>query len=172
MIAPRETPRAAPRRRLPGHRFCPAWLHSDRFQPGVEPSVEEHEKSESRGLQGLSFPGPAVGLFARRTVEPETCVGKGPTQLLEDLVSGIVVTVETEISRSAPRLRNLLCHAHALAESAHCDQGERDLESAHADDGTGFCAENRFSDLGSARDPARPSGRPEAGATRTDRVRS
>ena len=74
------------------------------FRLGVEPSVEEHEKSESRGLQGLPFPRPGVGLLAGRMVEPETGVGKRLAQCLQVLVSGIVVAVETEIGGSAAGL--------------------------------------------------------------------
>src|SRR5258707_8617068 len=110
-------------------------------------------------------------------VEPEASVRKCLAQRLQVFVSGIGVAIETQVGGSGPL--NLLCHARPRADHTHCEQGEPERESPHTHDGTGFGVENRSevfprgshqvapaSGRLSGGRLARPSGRPEAGATK------
>src|SRR5579864_910057 len=68
------------------------------FQLGIESAVEQHQKSESRGLDRGPMSGPAVGLRPGRIVQPISGVRKSLMKSLEIGVAGIVVAIEAEVS--------------------------------------------------------------------------
>ncbi len=78
-------------------RFSEARGIGDGFQLRVEPSVEQHEKSEAGGLDRRPVPGPRVRLLAGRIVEPVPGVGKGLPQRLEVGVARVGVAVEAKV---------------------------------------------------------------------------
>ena len=69
----------------------------DRFQFGIEASVEQHEEAESGGFNGGAMAGPGIRLVAGRIVEPVSGVGESLAQGFEVGVAGVVVAVEAEV---------------------------------------------------------------------------
>ncbi len=67
------------------------------FQFSIEPSVEEHEKTEARGLAGGAVTGPSVGAFTGRRGAPVCRVRKSLVKRLQIGVAGIGVAVEAEV---------------------------------------------------------------------------
>src|SRR5579864_6398005 len=68
------------------------------FQLRVEPPIEQHQKSESRGLDRGPMSGPAVGLRPGSIVQPVSGIRESLFQSLKIGVAGIIVAIEAEVS--------------------------------------------------------------------------
>ena len=67
------------------------------FQVLVKTPIEQDEKSESDGIEHLSFASPAVAGLTRRIIQPISRIREGATEHLQAGVSGIIVAVEAKI---------------------------------------------------------------------------
>ena len=66
------------------------------FQLLIQPPIEQHEKSESRGFDCGPVAPPAIGGSPRGIVQPVSCVSKSLAKSFEISVAGIVVTIEAK----------------------------------------------------------------------------
>ncbi len=81
----------------PGVRSSEASSVRDGLQLSVEAAVEEHKKSEPRGLDGGAVANPGVRGFARRIVQPISRVRKRLMKSLEIGIAGIIIAVKAEV---------------------------------------------------------------------------
>jgi len=72
------------------------------FQLRVKSPIEQHKKSEARGLNSNAVSDPTVGVLAGRSVEPVSGVRKSLMQSFEIGITGIVIAVESQVGGLRP----------------------------------------------------------------------
>src|SRR5580698_491750 len=64
---------------------------------GIQPPVEEDHEAETISLEDGAFAYPAIALVAGRVVQPIAGIGKAAVQRRQQVVAGILISVEAEV---------------------------------------------------------------------------
>lgn len=81
----------------PGVRSSEASSVRHGLQLSVEAAVEEHKKSEPRGVDGGAVANPGVRILARRIIQPVPGISKSLVKSLEIGIAGIIIAVKAEV---------------------------------------------------------------------------